>query len=150
MKEKELYLPLKEKWYRMIESGEKREEYREITPYWCQRLLYHVPLPIEGYWGYSPDDSEDTRGVLQRTFDMIEENRKRWPESKKLTDLNHYLVGTYGTRGYTHVHFTLGYPKKDDASRHMVRRIKEIVVAEGRPEWGAEVGKEYFVIKLED
>lgn len=34
-----LHLPLKAKWYNMQESGEKTEEYREITPYWCKRLL---------------------------------------------------------------------------------------------------------------
>jgi hypothetical protein len=28
-----LHLPLKAKWYRIIESGEKTEEYREIKPY---------------------------------------------------------------------------------------------------------------------
>ena len=35
---KTLDLVLKEKWYRMIESGEKTEEYREIKPYWIRRL----------------------------------------------------------------------------------------------------------------
>ena len=34
-----LHLPLKAKWFKMQESGEKPEEYREITPYWCKRLL---------------------------------------------------------------------------------------------------------------
>ena len=34
-----LYLPLKKEWYDMIESGAKTEEYREIKPYWTQRLL---------------------------------------------------------------------------------------------------------------
>lgn len=29
-----LDLPLKAKWYDMIESGVKPEEYREIKPYW--------------------------------------------------------------------------------------------------------------------
>ena len=33
-----LDLPLKKEWYDMIESGEKREEYREIKPYWCKRF----------------------------------------------------------------------------------------------------------------
>lgn len=33
-----LDLPLKKEWYDMIESGEKREEYRVIKPYWCKRL----------------------------------------------------------------------------------------------------------------
>lgn len=35
---KTLYLPLKAKWYNMIESGEKTEEYREIKPYWEKRI----------------------------------------------------------------------------------------------------------------
>ena len=34
-----LDLPLKKEWYDMIESGVKTEEYREIKPYWCKRLL---------------------------------------------------------------------------------------------------------------
>lgn len=34
-----LYLPLNAKWYNMIESGEKKEEYREIKPYWQKRIL---------------------------------------------------------------------------------------------------------------
>lgn len=36
---KTLSLPLKKEWYNMIESGVKTEEYREIKPYWKQRLL---------------------------------------------------------------------------------------------------------------
>lgn len=35
-----LDLPLKKKWFDMIESGEKREEYREIKPYWIKRLTF--------------------------------------------------------------------------------------------------------------
>lgn len=34
-----LDLVLKGKWYDMIESGEKKEEYRAKTPYWVKRLL---------------------------------------------------------------------------------------------------------------
>lgn len=33
-----LHLPLKSKWYNLIESGIKTEEYREIKPYWIKRL----------------------------------------------------------------------------------------------------------------
>lgn len=33
-----LYLPLKKKWYEMIERGEKLEEYREIGRHWVNRL----------------------------------------------------------------------------------------------------------------
>ena len=35
---KVLHLRLKGKWYRMIESGVKTEEYRKIKPYWIKRL----------------------------------------------------------------------------------------------------------------
>ena len=34
-------MPLKKEWYEMIESGVKTEEYREIKPYWKQRLLMY-------------------------------------------------------------------------------------------------------------
>lgn len=40
---KTLYLPLKAKWYDMIESGEKKEEYRDLSPYWCKRLIDGSP-----------------------------------------------------------------------------------------------------------
>ena len=36
---KVLHLVLKRKWYDMIASGEKFEEYREIKPYWSNRLF---------------------------------------------------------------------------------------------------------------
>lgn len=36
---KTIHLPLKAKWYEMIESGVKREEYREVKPYWCKRFI---------------------------------------------------------------------------------------------------------------
>lgn len=39
MDKKILHLVLKRKWYDMIASGEKTEEYREIKPYWEKRLL---------------------------------------------------------------------------------------------------------------
>jgi len=33
-----LHLTLKKKWFDMIASGEKKEEYREIKPYWTKRF----------------------------------------------------------------------------------------------------------------
>ena len=34
-----LHLTLKKQWFDMIASGEKKEEYREMKPYWHKRLL---------------------------------------------------------------------------------------------------------------
>ena len=100
-----LYQPLKAKWYRMIESGEKPEEYREATVYWCKRFIGHNFLPFSHLYAYS--------------------------------DLN--------AKEYTHVQFSLGYPKKYDESRRMTFELKGIEYRKGREEWGAEKGKKYFV-----
>lgn len=44
-----LDLPLKKKWYEMIESGEKREEYRECKDYWYKRLIDRDNLRAKPY-----------------------------------------------------------------------------------------------------
>lgn len=35
-----LILPIKKKWFDMIKSGEKKEEYREIKPYYSKRFEF--------------------------------------------------------------------------------------------------------------
>lgn len=47
---------------------------------------------------------------------------------------------------FQRVVFTLGYPRKGDLSRRVAFRDINIRVDFGRPEWGAEPGKKYFVI----
>lgn len=42
--------------------------------------------------------------------------------------------------------FTLGYPKKDDMSRRLEFKNPSIHYRTGKPEWGAEPNKKYFVI----
>lgn len=100
-----LYQPLKAKWYRMIETGEKPEEYREATAYWCKRFC-----------GFN---------TLLFSF------RNSYQDINKA--------------GYTHVQFSLGYPKKDDESCRMTFELKTIEYREGREKWGAEKGKKYLV-----
>ena len=48
-----LYLPLKKKWYEMIEGGEKPEEYRENKPYWCKRLYKNGDRTIQEFKPYT-------------------------------------------------------------------------------------------------
>ena len=45
---KTLHLSLKAKWYEMIESGVKTEEYREIKPYWCKRIVGENTISVSG------------------------------------------------------------------------------------------------------
>lgn len=37
-----LILPIKKKWFDMILSGEKKEEYREVKPYYDNRFLKSI------------------------------------------------------------------------------------------------------------
>mgnify|MGYP000865190510 FL=1 len=59
-----LYLPIKRKWFDMIEAKIKRDEYRERKPHWESRLVKSVKdgvtTPREYDWiclhvGYGPD-----------------------------------------------------------------------------------------------
>lgn len=48
-----LILPIKKKWFDMILSGEKKEEYREIKPYYDKRFLNAFNLNCEhNGWDY--------------------------------------------------------------------------------------------------
>ena len=44
-----LHLSLKKEWYNMIESGIKTEEYREIKPFWCKRLIHDYDESMEEF-----------------------------------------------------------------------------------------------------
>lgn len=40
-----LILPIKKKWFDMIKSGEKKEEYREIKQYYTSRFRNYLSIP---------------------------------------------------------------------------------------------------------
>lgn len=80
-----LHLTLKKKWFDMIASGIKCEEYREKKPYWNRRLLcnkkhYDKILFRNGYSKDSPNLLVEFRG-LQSGLGIIE-----WgaPESQEV------------------------------------------------------------------
>lgn len=125
MEYKILDLPLKKEWYNLIESGVKTEEYREIKPYWCNRLLNREPLGLN-HW----------KTVLSTVFKVVEE-RKHVKGA-----LHHLLVWNYKLRGYTHVRFRFGYTK-----RTMLFELNDIVVGKGNKELGAP-DNEVFILKL--
>ena len=124
---KTLDLVLKRKWFDMIASGEKTEEYRELKKYWVKRLLEPVDM-----FGRNYCKAED--------FDNDPDDF--WCEFIVPTDIR---CGVIQFKGFDKVTFHLGY-SKDRPS--MTFAIKEIVCDEGREEWGALPGETYFVIKL--
>ena len=112
-----LYLPLKKKWYNMIESGEKTEEYREIKQYWCKRLSIKPCCQFE----------EGNLNDMSCPMDDGEECEK---------------IGSLWKSKYSHVRFSYGYTHKT-----MTFEIDSICTGKGNPEWGAPIGQEKNVKK---
>lgn len=110
----------------MIELGTKKEEYCEVKPYWCQRIQ---PCPCPNKAIYA---SLDPAHHLGREYCLLD---------------NEPCPVTFDVycRHYDEVCFHYGY-----TSRTMTFKIEDISIGIGKPEWGAEEGKEYFVIKLGD
>jgi hypothetical protein len=106
---KVLHLTLKKKWFDMISSGEKNEEYREIKKHWVQRIC------------------NDHKGMIGGDF------------------MDAHTVCAYTFKSFEWVYFTNGYRANSEIMR---RRCLGITIETGIPEWGAEPGKKYFVIKL--
>ena len=74
-----LRMTLKRKWYDMIASGEKTEEYREIKPYWTTRFKdFLVKKPFDYIIfknGYSSDSPEMKVELLDIQFGI---SKKEW------------------------------------------------------------------------
>ena len=71
-----IHLPLKRKWYDMIASGEKREEYRDATQYWRKRIekwdlsgkYHHI---VEFRLGYKKDAPRMAFSAMAVVWDKI-------------------------------------------------------------------------------
>lgn len=87
-----LVLPIKKKWFDMIKSGEKKEEYRELKEYYGSRF---------GKLGVGDNNVQE-------------------------------------------ILFRNGYSKNSPTIKCKVK----INVDYGNPEWGAEIGQTYFVLKI--
>jgi len=106
----------------MTKSGEKTEDYRDITPYWCNRLLtYFGNSQPKKFWE-----------------NQIERNNPDW-NLEKIVLMNSKKFKTNT--------MTLGYPKSTDKERILKLEHKGIEIRTGNPKWGAEPNKLYFVIK---
>ena len=92
-----LTLPIKKKWFDMILSGEKKEEYRDYKPYYTSRF------------------------------------RKLWQGS---------LIGYAAERK---VIFRNGYGRNSP----QIEATVALDYGEGRPEWGAVPGRNYYILKIQ-
>lgn len=116
----------------MIASGEKKEEYREIKPYWIRRFL----LPN------FPNNSMESDIFSQEEFDwdVMNYEKGRWESHfELLSHFNHHV------RDYDFVKFTNGY-RPDSPS--IIVELDKIIFSDGKEELGAEKGRRYFVLIL--
>lgn len=124
-----LQLSLKRKWFDLTKKGIKPEDYREITPFWCNRLLLYENKPMSIEWWY------------------LMKNYEGYSFEKAIT--HNIEKGKLSFKDFDFNIMTLGYPKKNDSEQIIKLKHKGIEIKEGRPEWGAEPNKLYFVIKHE-
>lgn len=117
-----LDLPLKAKWYDMIESGIKTEEYREIKEFWIKRLLWihkYIDDPVE--WS-----------------EFV--NELRHPTNYTRDELFKSQLAEFAY--YTHVRFRYGYTKRTMLFKLGNISIGVVYAALGAPE------EEVFILKL--
>ena len=118
---KDLYLPLTKHWFEMTKSGEKTEDYREITEYWLKRLFNDCDKE------YIPD--------------ILHKFKQGWD----IESIGEYYL--HYPKIFNNNIMTLGYPKITDTSRILKIKHEGIEVRTGKREWGADPDKFYFVIK---
>jgi hypothetical protein len=123
-----LKLTLKKKWFDLIKSGAKLEEYREIKAHWLSRFIDKKQYPAE-----SEDDYKN----------IVENILYDYRMGFDLTNvINEYYCQF---RQFTHIQFTNGYSKN---SPTFTIELLGISVGRGNPDWGAPTDKYVFILKL--
>lgn len=106
-----LILPIKRKWFDMIRSGKKKEEYREIKPYYKARFYNAIKEVL------------DKETFAQQATNLI----------------------LYDNTVMIDVIFRNGYSKNSPQIKcKCIFKGK----GQGRIEWGAEEGKEYYILEI--
>lgn len=134
---KTLTLSLKTKWFEMTKSGIKTEDYRELTPYWVRRLLnlnhFDIEMAINSF----------ELGLIAKE----KRNDINYFGRELIYKMNQHPTFYLFYRKFNTNTMTLGYPKSGDKEITLILEHKGIEIRTGNPEWGAEEGKLYFVIK---
>jgi len=119
---KNLQLSLIKVWFEKTKLKIKPEDYRAITPYFCNKFLL---------------------------FNGENLSKEQWRVFLITSGVN-YLILCIGKeitfKNFTLNIMTLGYPKSGDTERILKYQHAGIEIRTGNPEWGAEPDKLYFVI----
>lgn len=118
-----LTLPIKTKWFNMILSGEKKEEYREIKEYYetrFQNLFGAITIhPL-----YPPDNFLD-----RSEFELLQ--GEAVPEEIRKDRVQEII-------------FRNGYSKNSKA----IKARCKLRIGKGKSEWGAEPDKQYYILEI--
>lgn len=101
-----LEFKIKKEWFDMIKSGKKKEEYRDIKPFYTSRFNNILRKTNTYYWF---DDKSIT--AKNREFDVI---------------------------------FVNGYGANDPK----IKCKCKLRIGQGREEWGAIPGQEYYILEI--
>lgn len=128
---KTLHLNLKKEWFKMILSGEKKEEYRDISEHWVSQLFERTEKPLEKF----PNKS------ARSTFNFL----SGFCGSRMTAVIYGLETGVLAPKIFDTITFSNGYA----VNRPQFEiEITGFLMSRGKPEWGAEPKKNYFVLEL--
>lgn len=130
---KTLHLNLKRKWFEMILKGEKTEEYRDISEHFVSLLFERTEKPLNKF----PNMSS------RSTFNFL----TGFCGSRITAIMTGIEMGLLKPKEFDTITFSNGY-STERPQFEIELKLKGIEIREGKPEWGAEPGKRYFVLKL--
>lgn len=127
-----LHKTIKKQWFDMIASGVKKHEYLDIKPYWVSRFIDTSNYPKE-----CPDDGKNIAedicyDILENECFDFEGLVKSYHSDLKSFDIVHAFNGGSACLKYPNIQW----------------KHEGITIGEGNPEWGAEPGKKYFILKI--
>jgi len=126
-----LQLSLKEKWFKLTESGVKTEDYRDINDYWFTKLVFECKEVFKYTSGHDWDslDKESLNAyLLNIAYDDF---------TRRMIAFKPFITNT----------ITLSYPKSADTERILKFEHKSIEIGWGKPDLGGDPNKLYFIIK---
>ncbi len=110
-------------WFLLTKQLIKKEDYRNVSAFWCSRLLlFDGTKRSQNFWEHL---------LLAKPLPMLL-NVFKDEITFKVFDVNI---------------MTLGYPKSADTDKILKFEHAGIEIRTGNPEWGAEPNTLYFVIK---
>lgn len=118
-----LQLNLIKQWFNLTSQGVKKEEYRDITPFWAKRLLC------------MENGDKLAKCYSKESIEHICVSLKRW-ENLDYNSIEEVL-DQFGIKfkEYQNTDFRNGYKSLDKVPRFIIEN-KDITIGVGKEEWG--------------